>query len=385
MFFGSVGCAIAPTKEGIARNHVKELKSNDAEVRRKAALELGKLGVPETVPALAEALKDTNPRVRRNAAFSLTQFGEQSRPAMQALKDTMEIETDSWAILNMASALDGLGVNRNEMVPALRRVIQGSRSSGDLEFRFKAAVFLHGSVDPVEVFPIFLETIGTEVESSAKNRPFWLVSDLVKTQDKRFITPLLHALRQGNPAQRAGAAVFLPQFKPLPREVGPALIIALRDPNAEVREGAARGLNQIGGQASLPKETVQRLVEALKDPEENVSRSAAEALSTGRAHAKIVVPALIEALQDPRARVRAASAESIRLFGPIAREAIPSLIKTLKQDKDREVIEAVCRALSSMGPLAKEAIPLLKSALESPDPYIRNWASFPLEKIDLKQ
>jgi len=385
LVLGSAGCAIAPTKEDIARNRVKELKSHDPEIRRNAAAELGKLGVPETVTALAEALKDPNPRVRRNAAFSLSQFGEKSRPAMQALKDAMEIETDSWAILNMASALEVLKVNRKEMVPALRRVIQGRGSPADLELRFNAALFLYGSVDPMEVFPVFLESIGTEAGKSTTNTPFWMVSDLVKTQDKRFIKPLLDALRQGNPAQRAAAAVFLPQFKPLPREVGPALIIALRDPMAEVRAGAARGLNNVGTNAGLPKQAVQPLVEALKDPDENVRESAAGALATGRAHTKVVVPSLIGALHDPRPKVRVSAAASIRLLGPAAREAIPSLIKTLDQDKEREVLEEACRALSAMGPFAKEAIPSLKHALQSPDPYVRNWASFALEKIDPKK
>ncbi len=45
MVLGSGGCAIAPNKESIARKHVKELQSNDEEARRKAALELGNLGV----------------------------------------------------------------------------------------------------------------------------------------------------------------------------------------------------------------------------------------------------------------------------------------------------------------------------------------------------
>ena len=387
--FGSGGCTIVPNKENIAGKYVKELQSNDAEVRRKAALELGNLGVPETVPALAESLKDPNLRVRRNAASALSKFGEKSRPAMQALKDAMEIETDSWALLNMAGALDGLKVNRKEMVPALRRVTQGSASPGDLEFRFMAAVFLYGSVDPVEVFPIFLEAIGTEVEKSAENRPYWLVSDLVRIQDRRFIAPLFDALRRGNPRQRAAAAVFLTYYKPVAKEVQPALIAAMVDPNPEVRAGAAIGLGILGNQQPLSKEAVQQLIKALKDPDPKVSENAASALEAAyphlHPHLKIVVPALGEALQDPRMKVRVAAADSIRRLGTDARQTIPILIKILNEAKEPELIEAVCRALSAMGPYAKEAIPLLKRALESPDPGIRNWASFAIEKIDSKQ
>jgi HEAT repeat protein len=84
-------------------------------------------------------------------------------------------------------------------------------------------------------------------------------------------------------------------------------------------------------------------------------------------------------------KVRVAAAESIRMLGPDARKTIPILIKILNEEKEPELIAAVCRALSAMGPYAKEAIPLLKRALESPNPYVRNWASFALEKIDLKQ
>jgi len=389
MVFGSVGCVIAPTKEDIARNHVKELKSNDAEVRRKAALELGKLGVHETVPALAEALKDPNPRVRRNAAYSLSQFKERARPAMQALKAAIEVETNSDAILNMAHALDVLKVSRKEMVSPLRRVVQGTASPNELRFRYRAALFLYGSVDDAGVFPIFFEAIGTEVENSFDTRPGELIFEILEKQDRRFIPPLLEALKQANPAQRAAAAVYLTYYIPAAKEVQPALIAAMVDPYPEVRAGAANGLRILGNQQPLSKEAVQQLIKALKDPNPMVSEYAAKAFEQGNPqrhpHLKIAVPALGEALQDSRMKVRVAAAESIRMLGPDARKTIPILIKILNEEKEPELIAAVCRALSAMGPYAKEAIPLLKRALESPNPYVRNWASFALEKIDLKQ
>jgi HEAT repeat protein len=382
---GAIGCAIAPTKEDTARDCFKGLRSEDPEVRKRAALELGKLRLDEAIPALASALKDPDPQVRRNAAYSLSEFEERARPAMQALKAAIEVETNSDAILNMAHALDVLQVSRKELVSFLRRVVQGTASPNELRFRYRAALFLYGSVDVAEVFPVFFEAIGTEVENSFKTRPRELISEILKKQDRRFIPPLLEALKHGNPAQRAAAAVYLTHYIPAAKEVEPALIAAMVDPYAEVRAGAANGLRILGAQQPLSKEAFQQLIKALKDPDPKVRENAAMALERGHPHLKIVIPALGEALQDPRTKVRVAAAESIRMLGPDARETIPTLIKILKEENEPELIEAVCRALSAMGPYAKEAIPLLKRALESPNPYIRNWASFALEKIDQKR
>lgn len=58
-----------------------------AERRLVAAQALGRLGSPRAVPVLAQALSDSNPRVRRAAATSLAQIG--SAEALAALQDAV--------------------------------------------------------------------------------------------------------------------------------------------------------------------------------------------------------------------------------------------------------------------------------------------------------
>lgn len=76
----------------------------------------------------------------------------------------------------------------------------------------------------------------------------------------------------------------------------PALIDALKDPNAEVRDRAAQALARMGPPA---RQAVPQLIAALQDPDWKVRRSAARALGQIGPDAEKAVPALIEIIRDP--------------------------------------------------------------------------------------
>lgn len=76
----------------------------------------------------------------------------------------------------------------------------------------------------------------------------------------------------------------------------PALIDALRDPSADVRDRAAQALARIGPPA---RQAVPSLIDALNDPDWRVRRSAARALGQIGPAAEEAVPALIEVIRDP--------------------------------------------------------------------------------------
>ncbi len=63
------------------------LKDKDADVRKNAAVSLGRIGkdAKEAVPALAEALKDTDTDVRGAAALALGRIGKDAAGATEAL------------------------------------------------------------------------------------------------------------------------------------------------------------------------------------------------------------------------------------------------------------------------------------------------------------
>ncbi|HEX9938243.1 MAG TPA: HEAT repeat domain-containing protein [Longimicrobium sp.] len=64
---------------------------------------LGNWGSREAVPALAVALNDEEPLVRRHAAWALGRIGTDA--AMQALAGRAEVEEDEWVREEIAAAL----------------------------------------------------------------------------------------------------------------------------------------------------------------------------------------------------------------------------------------------------------------------------------------
>src|SRR5262245_39605730 len=72
---------------------VRLLNDEEARTRRRAALALGRVGLPEAIPALQRALGDGEFEVRQMAAFALGLIGDASaRPALlNALKDSEPI------------------------------------------------------------------------------------------------------------------------------------------------------------------------------------------------------------------------------------------------------------------------------------------------------
>lgn len=78
----------------------------------------------------------------------------------------------------------------------------------------------------------------------------------------------------------------------------PSLIVALEDPNADVRDRAAQSLARMGPPA---KEAVPMLIAALEDPDWSVRRSAARALGQIGPEAAPAVPALMRLMRSPDA------------------------------------------------------------------------------------
>jgi hypothetical protein len=105
----------------------------------------------------------------------------------------------------------------------------------------------------------------------------------------------------------------------------------LNGTDAKDRFAAAEILANIGPSA-LP--ALEALIVALKDPNRDVRHNAAIALGHLGPKAAPAVPALIEALKDKDFVVlfRAAVAEALGEIGPQAKPAVPALVEALKED-----------------------------------------------------
>ena len=123
--------------------------------------------------------------------------------------------------------------------------------------------------------------------------------------------------------------------------------------DAKERLAAAEVLANIGP-AALP--ALDALIVALKDPDRDVRHNAAIALGHLGPKAAPAVPALIEALQDKDFVVlfRAATAEALGEIGPQAKPAVPALVEALKE-KHPFIQSRVETALKKLDPEAAAA------------------------------
>jgi len=167
--------------------------------------------------------------------------------------------------------------------------------------------------------------------------------------------------------QRLQAIWTLQEIGPTAVEGVPALIQALGDENARVREAAAVALGEIGPE----KGVVTALIQALGDENALVRRGAAAALGEIGPEAAGAVPALIQMLRDAEdARVRS---EMVGVLGRIGVEegVAPALIQTLLEDEDAGVRGHAAFMLGHIGP-EEGVVPALVQAMED-DPGMR-WA-----------
>jgi HEAT repeat protein len=207
-----------------------------------------------------------------------------------------------------------------------------------------------------------------ELNDYLKNR-----NDALFSCDANAISALVESLKNNDAKVRSHAV------RALVFQVGinddiviPALVGALKDENAEVRQIAAGGLATAGleGDKALP--ALSALVKALnEDKNADVRYSSAVALRNFGTKAEIVLPTLIKALEDSNANVRGAAAVTLRDIGADTKTAIPALIKALKDD-NAAVRSYAAYALSRNDTKNfKVAVPALVEALKDQYAHVR--------------
>ncbi|MEJ5343928.1 MAG: HEAT repeat domain-containing protein [Chloroflexus sp.] len=188
-------------------------------------------------------------------------------------------------------------------------------------------------------------------------------SGQVQAIERLLLPGLRRALKQDHLRERVAEALAK-----LGIPAVPALVQALGDGDADVREAAAAALGRIGDAAAVPA-----LVPVLRDGYADVREAAAAALGQIGAPA---VPALVQALGDGDANVRRAAAAALGQIGDAA--AVPALVRALG-DGERQVREAAAAALGQIGDA--QAVPALVRALKYGNALVRWAAAAALGKI----
>jgi HEAT repeat protein len=337
------------------------------------------LGI-SAVPALIDALRDDDPRIRQAACTALGQIGN-----LAAVSELTKRLQDSVSDVRKA-ACTALGqIGDPSAVPALIACLNDWFISG------AAANALVQIGKPA--VPALIETL-----TSPSNRVcIAACTALGEIGDPDAVPELIQCLEDADWSVRSAACTALAQ-------IGDAAAIPALRVHAEIMEEARHALYKLGGTSMSLQEAVRTL------SEQNQWGVLCRALTSNLVRAAIVqlgsiaVPALIDALHNDDPKIRQAACTALGHIGDTA--AVPSLIQSL-EDEDRYVRSAACNALGQIGDpsavpaliacldqreiseaaanalvqIGKPAVPALIEALTSPSNPVRSAACTVLGKI----
>jgi HEAT repeat protein len=324
----------------------------------------GKRGIWEAAgPALLEALREGEARLKRSAAYALGSLGQAATPAASDLHTALR-DGSATVRQNAAWALGQIGPGADESAAELGRLL----SDADPLVRRDAAWAL-GQLSP----------------STARQSVSPLL-DLIQSEKEREGTVVLNALNSlgklTGPDDRPRASLLYPY-------------LTSRAP--DVRRQAALVLGNMGGPPAMRALPILR--EALSDSDPEVQAMAAAGLGNIGPDAGSAIPDLVRALSEGKhddLRRNAAialghignqrsdpSEDVLRL---IQDQAVPALVQGLNRSEPRVVRQFCSESLAQIGyPVNKEAIPAILEAIDKdPDQVVRQrcvWSLFNLREL----
>jgi HEAT repeat protein len=330
------------SKDDERRSQLAALKDKDPKVRRQAAEALGRLGDKAAVEPLIAALKDDDRGVRWSAASALGALADNRavEPLIAALKDQ-----DAWVRGMVAEALGRLGDRR--AVEPLRAVLKRDDGSVDESAACALAALVK---DETAVEPL----LAALEHPSSEWTPLMVFGSIMQIGPPA-VKPLAAALPRSCEKVRMNIVLALTHLGD-DGAVEP-LIKALADPNGDVARAAACGLAELDDLRALAPLTaaIKDSHSALWRPEEFTPRDKLTdrlpALATG-------MPAdlapLVSAMEDPHWQLRYSAAWVLgRLGDKRATEPLATVLKSAERAPTLEGVwlcgQALARLQSPLG------------------------------------
>jgi HEAT repeat protein len=356
---------------------IRQLRNGTAGTRKKAAQDLDRDPSPRALSALAAAtLTDPDAEVRRLAAVALGRLGHPGRyePLLKALRDK-EPEVIKAAMSGLRRATDER-VTR-ELVPLLHHQNFGVRTSAAqtidtirwvprdgeerLWFQIAKGWYERAAASGAEALPALQLTIQTGPGSAAVRA----VEALGKISDPRVVKLLRTCLQSDEVAVRITAADSLGKVGGA--EAVETLTACLRSTQVQVRVASVQALGKL-----QVAEATGVICKLLRDKEWEVRQEAAVAL--GRLKSSEACQPLAAALDDSDADVREVAAMALGKIGD--RRSVGSLVLALK-DEVASVRRMVAASLARIDPdwvtlpETRTAAEQLKVAIQNAEPAIR--------------
>ncbi len=317
------------------------LHEKSRELRVSATAALGDYG-EQAAPAaadLARLLADDDLLVQRDAAAALSRLGPQAASAVPQLIAALR-DDDGAVTIEAAQALTAIG---QPAVPPLIALLK------DPQYRNLAAAVL-GDIGPdaVDAVPAILA--------------------MLDAPDKETRRAALLALAGIGPAAQPVAAEQLVQI--------------LRDPESDVRPGAAYALARMEDQHAVPD--LLALVRQTDDDREKLAAAwALVMLQPSASVSEKAVPILMDGLDDDWALVRKECVIALGALGTRAQPAAERLL-SLADDPDPLVRAEASAALYQVGADAETLVPVMTKGLDDVSPDVRYAAAYVLGSIGTK-
>jgi HEAT repeat protein/cyclophilin family peptidyl-prolyl cis-trans isomerase len=387
---------------------VRLLEDAEARIRRRAALAIGRVGLPEGVAPLVKLLGDPDPEVRQMAAFSLGLIGDRlaREPLVAALGDASP--------LMRGSAAEALGLLGD---PAAAPAI--SRMAVDI-LQQDAAGIPSGDEDPGRDSPAgafrlalyalvrlkaYDELAAAVLDGTRPRTTWWPVAfALQRLADPRARPALTSLVNDPRPYTRAFAVKGLGDLKDrasvavvLPLADGPDEMVAIEAVRALGKLGEPRAapalikMVQTQSRPSLRLEAVtalggidtegadgvfETLLDALADPSPPVRAAALRSLARRNPESFITVLSGLD--PDPHWSVRAALAA---VLGTLPADVALPRLQTMWNDQDERVLPSVVTAMATLRPPDVEALVLER--LKHNDPIVRASAAAAVGSLKL--
>lgn len=337
-----LGVSTLPAQEFLGKNAAgwaKQLKSDNAKMRRDAAFTLGKLGqaaAPVLPDMKAVLAKEADPKVREAIVYAL---GEICRAGVGRQRD---LET-----LFVAVLADADPQVRRSAAFALGCLAGHNTSEIDKVLPDQSRVKVWVTDMAPESWQALDNVVANDKEPMVRQNAAWALGKFIDVS----LPSLGKALKDDDSLVKRDAASALLGVTKDADKVRPMLKDLLkmcRDTNSEVRRSALGVLVFIVD--GRDKDAIPSLKWAMEDRDIENRRNAALALSNiGGEESAAALPILIDAVKSSDPELRQQAIAGMSNIGPSAKQAIPELIVWLRTDRDPKIREYAAQAIGYIG------------------------------------
>jgi HEAT repeat protein len=340
---------------------IRLLTDEEARVRRRAALAVGRVGLVEGVTPLLSLLSDADPEVRQMAAFALGLLGDAraSAPLVQALADPSWIVRGSAAealgLIGDRSAADAIGNVVAQLVQS-GVLAQPPGDDADVGRDTPAGVFRLGVYALVRL-NAFDQLAAAVLDAAGQPRVRWwpVAYALQRVADKRALNALLSLATDEHLYTRLFAVKGLAELRD--RVAVPVLAPLVASTDRAVAVEAVRALGRIGDAAGAAP-----LMTVVRDRKAD-SRLRAEAITAvGSMRADGAYEILLDLVSDSRPEIRSAALGAVAAADP---ENFTTVLSGLDPDPDWSVRATLATVMGTLEP--ERGLPRLAAMLRDTD------------------